>query len=106
MNQEVKTIDILEKAVVLGVISIAWSFLGYLMILASQQSNWFGFIILLIGFLSLLFVSIKGVIDISETYVDKLYEEIGIIKSSLFCIAIAYIILLPPAYTLLSIFKG
>lgn len=106
MNQEVKTIDILEKAVVLGVISIAWSFLSYLMILAYQQSNLFGLTILFIGFLSLLFVIIKGVIDISETYVDKLYEKIGIIKSGLFCIAIAYIILLPPAYTLLSIFKG
>ncbi|MCR4532703.1 MULTISPECIES: hypothetical protein [Acinetobacter] len=106
MNQEVKTIDILEKAVVLGVISIAWSFLGYLMILASQKSNWFGFTILLIGFLSLLFVSIKGVIDISETYTDKLYEKIGTLKSGLICIAIAYIILLPPIYTLFSIFKS
>ena len=106
MHHEVKVIHVLEKAVVLGVTSIAWSFLCYVTVLAYQQANWFGLITILIGLASLLFVFIQGVIDISETYSDELYKRFGVLKSGLICIAVAYIALLPPAYTLFSIFKS
>lgn len=106
MNQEVKIIHVLEKAVVLGVISIAWSFLCYLIALAYQQQQWGGLVVLPLGLASLLFVFVQSVLDITQMYTDEIYNKYGKIKSGLICIAIVYIALLPPAYTLLSLFKS
>lgn len=105
MEKEVKIIHILEKAVILGVTSIAWSFLCYLMVLAYKKSEWITLSVLLLGLVSLLFVFIQGITDVADTYSELLYKKFGTLKSGLICIAFAYMILLPPAYTLFSIFK-
>ena len=104
MEKDVKIIHVLEKAVVLGVTSIAWSFLCYLMVLAYSKTEWITLIVLLLGLISLLFVFIQGVIEVADTYSELLYKKFGTLRSGLICIAFAYMILLPPSYTLLSIF--
>lgn len=106
MSTEVRIINILEKAVILGVISISWSFICYLLILAYQQKEWFAVGTLFLGLASVLFVFVQGMVDIVEMYSDDLSKKYGGLKSGLVCIGIAYIALLPPAYTLLSIFKS
>ena len=106
MQTDVKVIHILEKAVALGVTSIAWSFICYLMVLAYQKNNCIALITLLLGLVTVMFVFFQGVKDLAETYSQPLYKKFGTIKSGLICIAIAYMALLPPAYTLWSIFKG
>lgn len=105
MQTEIKVIHLLEKAVVLGVTSLAWSFICYLMVLAYKQSNCIALITLLLGLISLMFIFFQGVIDIAETYNNQLYKKYGVIKAGLICIAVAYMALLPPAYTFWSLLK-
>lgn len=102
--QEIRLIEVLEKSVVLGVITIAWSFLAFTTLHAYLQSKWYPFVLLAFGVICLLFIFIQGVLELYNTYNDQLFLKYGTIKGGLIAVAIAYLILLPPIYTLTSIF--